>query len=84
MYEVAWSKRSLKSLQRIAQKDAQKIYLAVQVLREWPVKRNVVKLTGTHDGYRLRVGRYRILFEVDDVVRIIFIEDVKKRDERTY
>ena len=33
---------------------------------------------------RLRIGNYRILFNFDDVVKIISIEEVKKRDERTY
>jgi mRNA-degrading endonuclease RelE of RelBE toxin-antitoxin system len=35
-------------------------------------------------GYRLRVGRYRVLFDHVDVIRIIKIQEVKKRDERTY
>ena len=34
--------------------------------------------------YRLRVGRYRVLFNYADVVNIIEIQKVKKRDERTY
>lgn len=32
--------------------------------------------------YRLRVGRYRVLF--NDAIEIIEIQEVKKRDERTY
>jgi len=35
-------------------------------------------------GYRLRVGDYRLLFDVFDHARIVSIEEVKKRDERTY
>lgn len=34
--------------------------------------------------YRLRVGRYRIFFSNDDAISIITIEEVKKRDDRTY
>lgn len=34
--------------------------------------------------YRLRVGRYRVLFNYANVVKIIEIQEVKKRDERTY
>ena len=44
----------------------------------------VKKLTNHKYGYRLRVGRYRVFFDVDDSVRIIYIEEVKKRDDRTY
>ena len=35
--------------------------------------------------YRLRVGNYRVLFNViDGQTRIVMIEEVRKRDERTY
>jgi mRNA-degrading endonuclease RelE of RelBE toxin-antitoxin system len=32
----------------------------------------------------MRVGDWRILFDVQDRIRIIMIQEVKKRDERTY
>jgi len=35
-------------------------------------------------GYRLRVGDYRVLFNWDGGIRIVSIEEVRKRDERTY
>jgi len=33
---------------------------------------------------RLRVGNYRVFFDFDGAVRIVSIEEVRKRDERTY
>lgn len=33
--------------------------------------------------YRLRAGRYRVLFDYDDEVRIVEFQGVKKRDEHT-
>lgn len=38
------------------------------------------------EEYRLRVGRYRVIFTVDTqlIPTVISIEEVKKRDERTY
>lgn len=46
--------------------------------------RNVKALTNHEYGYRLRVGNYRVFFDFDGAVRIVSIEEVKKRDERTY
>ncbi len=46
--------------------------------------RNVKVLTTHEYGYRLRVGSYRVFFEFDGTVRIVSIEEVRKRDERTY
>lgn len=44
-----------------------------------------VKALVNHDySYRLRVGNYRVFFEFDGDVKIVWIEEVKKRDENTY
>jgi mRNA-degrading endonuclease RelE of RelBE toxin-antitoxin system len=44
----------------------------------------VKRLSNHPYEYRLRVGRYRVFFDFHSTVRIIRIEEVKKRDERTY
>ena len=41
-------------------------------------------LTDHEYDYHLRVGNYRVFFEFDGTVRIVTIEEVRKRDERTY
>ena len=47
--------------------------------------RNVKQLTDHKYQYRLRVGRYRVFFDLEmDEVRIYLIQEVKKRDDRTY
>lgn len=46
--------------------------------------RNVKALAHHEYGYRLRVGNYRVFFDFDGAVRIVSIEEVRKRDERTY
>ena len=57
---------------------------AVEALREWPNVEQVKALKGK-PGYRLRVGRYRVLFTVHaGIPLIVRIEAVKKRDEYTY
>lgn len=49
-----------------------------------PNCQNVKALTKHEYQYRLRVGNYRVFFNFDGVVHIVSIEEVKKRDERTY
>lgn len=34
--------------------------------------------------YRLRVGNYRILYDVDDKTKTVWILAIRKRNERTY
>ncbi|MCU0597793.1 MAG: type II toxin-antitoxin system RelE/ParE family toxin [Desulfobacterales bacterium] len=45
---------------------------------------DITELKNHPYDYRLRVGRYRVLFNYLRVVKIIEIQEVKKRDERTY
>lgn len=57
---------------------------AVTLLGNWPHIAQV-KALAERSGYRLRVGRYRVLFTVHaGVPLVIRIEEVKKRDEHTY
>lgn len=83
MYAVEWTRKALKQLKRFDNQRQKQIVIAVRELRNWPDCKNV-KALKQQEGYRLRVGRYRVFFDVEDTLRIVKIEEVKKRDERTY
>lgn len=86
MFEVEWTKTAIKQLQKIRPpKQQSAILAAVARLADCPTNAaNVKALKGHEVGYRLRVGNHRVLFDLDDGVRIITVQEVKKRDERTY
>jgi mRNA-degrading endonuclease RelE of RelBE toxin-antitoxin system len=46
--------------------------------------RSVKALTDHEYGFRLRVGNYRVFFDFDGEIRIVSVEEVRRRDERTY
>ena len=56
------------------------IYEAMEQLENWPDVRGVKSLVNRND-YRLRVGRYRVLFFVEN--EAIVITEVKIRNEKT-
>ncbi|MGI4812119.1 MAG: type II toxin-antitoxin system RelE family toxin, partial [Janthinobacterium lividum] len=56
----------------------------VDALIAMPGCQNVKALTNHQYGYRLRVGNYRVLFNWNGAVQVVEIEEVRKRDERTY
>jgi mRNA-degrading endonuclease RelE of RelBE toxin-antitoxin system len=70
----------MKQWLRLERPDRLRIADAVEDLRLWPDCRNVKALAGREE-FRLRVGRFRVIFSVD--LRIVRIEEVKKRDEHT-
>ncbi|MCC7516217.1 MAG: type II toxin-antitoxin system RelE/ParE family toxin [Pseudomonadales bacterium] len=85
MYCVNWQSRARKQISKIIDRTARiELEEAVDGLHFWPDCSQVKALTNHDYGYRLRAGRFRILFDVDTATRIITIQEVKKRDDRTY
>ena len=56
----------------------------MSALSGFPEVTGVRVLKNQRYGLRPRVGDYRVLFDVLEHARIVSIEEVKKRDERTY
>ena len=84
LFKINWVRKATKQLAKIERKEQHKIISAVSTLEDLPNAQNVKALTNHTYAYRLRVGNFRVLFDADTVVRIIEIQEVKKRDEQTY
>jgi mRNA-degrading endonuclease RelE of RelBE toxin-antitoxin system len=81
---IKWTTKAIKQARKLDPKHAAQISVAVKALATMPNCQNVKALTNHEHEYRLRVGNYRVFFNFDGAVRIVTIEEVKKRDERTY
>ena len=76
---------SRKILRKIRDAASRKrLYEEAQVLSHFPDYAGVKRLTNHAHNYRPRIGDYRQFFEFDGEVKIVSIEEVKKRNERTY
>lgn len=85
MNAILWQPKALRQLRKLPGQANVEIRAAVSLeLADLTQARNVVALVKHEYGYRLRVGKYRVFFDFDGAVRIVSIEEVKKRDERTY
>ena len=79
---IKWRPKALKQIRKIKdQQTKETIFNAVSTLKDFPNCTNIKKLK-TREEYRLRVGRWRVIFT--DSLEILYIEEVKKRDESTY
>ena len=84
MASIEWTKKALKQLLALPLSDRGMVAQAVDGLASWPDCRQVKSLVNRPE-YRLRAGRYRVLFTVSGGVSVIIrIEQVRKRDDRTY
>lgn len=67
--EIRYTRTAIKALARIPAKTAKTIRAKIQQYAADPASQanNVKKLQG-RDGYRLRVGNYRVIFDQDGAV----------------
>lgn len=84
MNSIEWTKKATKQLLKIDRANQQSLFQGVQDLKGFPDCQNVKALVNHEYHYRLRIGRFRVFFEFMSQIKIIRIEEVKKRDERTY
>jgi len=76
-WQVIWSEKSVKQLEKIDKKNAQKIYDSVQGCVEDPFKA-VTRLVNSQ-FYRLWVGNYRVILDLQQSKMIIFVVEVDHR-----
>jgi len=85
IYRVEVARRALRVLSSLPRREQQRIRAAVDLLAEQPRPPGAVHLVGEPHAYRVRVGDYRIVYEIFDnrlviqVVRIGHRKDVYRR-----
>ncbi len=78
MYELQYKKKAIKALAKINDPYYTNIIEAIDKLAENPRPNGYKKLTG-RDGYRIRVGTYRILYTIFDTTLVIEIVNIGVR-----
>lgn len=63
-FRIEWRKSTKKDLRRISPGDVSRIVAAVESLGNDPFPSGYAKLSGSERAYRIRVGDYRIIYEV--------------------
>lgn len=86
MNELSWTFTALRQLKKIDSRYKPLITRKVNQLVNFPhVDLDIQKIQGKNNHYRMRVARYRIIFEViEGRPQIIEILALKIRDSRTY
>ena len=79
--EIYYNTTYIKNLRKLPQDVQRQIRQAVDNLENWPNIQQITNLVN-QPGYRLRIGRYRVLFVVEGDG--IWINDVRIRNEKTY
>ena len=80
-YSVELTRTAEKQLRRIAKRDRSRLLDAIEALGTKPRPQGARKLQGYEDIYRIRVGQYRVVYEViDDRVVVIVLKLGHRKD----
>ena len=80
-YEVEVSRTAERQLRKLPRADRERVVRTMLALADDPFPRGTRKLTGYDDVYRVRVGRYRILYSVEGGKLVIIILKIGHRRE---
>ena len=81
VYVIGEARKQIKKFPRFEQ---ERIRDALNRLRISPFSLDIVKLGGKGQARRLRVGSYRVFFELFQKEKAIFIYNIKRRTSTTY
>lgn len=77
-YDIILKKRASKALESLPREDYPKVRDAIRELAENPRPNSCLKLTG-REGWRIRIGVYRIVYTINDKDRKVTILDLGHR-----
>ena len=81
MYRVFLERAAEKQLKQLSAKLHDRVIAAIQLLAKNPRPSGCRKLAGTDNDWRIRVGDYRIVYEIDDTAREVYVNRVRHRRE---
>ena len=81
MYSVLLERAAEKDLSRLSAQVHDRIITTIQGLARDPRPPGCRKLVGSEHDWRIRVGDYRVIYEIADVVRVVRIHRVRHRRE---
>jgi mRNA interferase RelE/StbE len=80
-YTVELSNPAKKDLAKLSPENQIRITKALRKLAQDPRPMGVEKLQGEQNAYRIRVGDYRVLYEIHDTVLLVLVFRVRHRKE---
>ena len=81
MFEVYVSKKALKGLREMPKECQEKVLKLLRRLKENPLPEeyDVKKLRGFENAFRIRIGKYRVVYKVEWKERKVFVDFIGHR-----
>lgn len=80
-YKVYLERAAEQDLKRLSARNFQRIIPCIKALAENPRPIGCRKISGSRNDWRIRVGDYRVIYEVEDEEKVVRIMRVRHRRE---
>ncbi len=81
MFEVFLERAAEADLRRLSKENFNRLLPQIRYLAQDPRPAGCRKLSGSHNDWRLRIGDYRVLYEIDDKAKTVRVFRIKHRRE---
>ena len=79
-YKIEFSNSIEKDFNKLDRTTSKRIWSKIDELANKPLSHNSTKLTNT-EFYRMRIGDYRVIYEIDETLKLVTILKVKHRKD---
>ena len=80
-YTIKFSAHAARAFRKLPRAVQMRMHSAIEPLKENPRTPGAEKLKGSDNAYRIRVGDYRILYEIVDEELVVYIIETGHRRE---
>jgi len=81
VYRVLLERGAERDLARLSSEIHDRVIAAIQALTNNPRPPGCRKLVGSKNDWRIRVGDYRVIYEIADEIRLVRVNRVRHRRE---
>jgi mRNA interferase RelE/StbE len=81
VYRVLLERSAERDLRRLTPPVHDRVIAALQALAGNPRPPSCRKLTGSERDWRVRVGDYRVVYEIEDAIRVVRVHRIRHRRE---
>lgn len=81
MYEVLLERRAERDLKKLSQEMFYRVIPRIKDLSENPRPSGCRKITGSKNDWRIRIGDYRIIYEIDEKEKAVKVMRIRHRRE---
>lgn len=81
MYRVFLERAAERNLKQLSARVHARVIAAIQSAGKEPASSRLPQTDGTDDDWRIRVGDYRVIYEIDDAAGVVRVNRVRHRRE---